>query len=97
MLRLRVHHLNCIPRFQGRGYSDEFCDNMQKIRKRFDDGEEYIIVSDADDVCKACPNLRDGVCRDEEKVSLYDTLSMSENSIDKICTDCKWYTICKKM
>lgn len=96
MLRLRAHHLNCIPRFQGRGYSSDFCDNMQKIKKRFDDGEGHIIVSGADDICKSCPNLINGICIDEEKVSLYDTLSMNENSIDKICNDCRWYTICKK-
>lgn len=98
MLRLRAHHLNCIPRFNGKGYSEEFCKNMKSIKNRFLNGEAYEIVKGTDDVCAFCPNLIDGACRDYEKVSRYDRLTdeFGINDISKICSDCEWYNLCKK-
>lgn len=72
MLRLRYHHLNCIPGFEGKGYSPEFCGNMADIKKRIESGEEYELVLCADDICRACPNLQNGVCVNEAKVGKYD-------------------------
>ena len=99
MLRLRAHHLNCIPRFNGSGYSEEFCKHMQEIKERFLNGEKYEIVDGADDVCRFCPNLIDGVCKDNEKVMRFDSLTvqLGTKDISKICADCKWYYICKKI
>lgn len=98
MLRIRPHHLNCIPRFEGRGYSEEFCANMKKIQQRIKNGEAYCLVSGADDVCAFCPNLINGVCTDEEKVSRYDRLTLQNKNSDiaEICADCKWYYICSE-
>lgn len=31
MMRLRVHHLLCSALYVGEGYSDAFCENMQKV------------------------------------------------------------------
>lgn len=97
MLKIRPHHLNCIPRFKGIGYSEDFCRNLYKIKKHIESGEKYEIVFSADDVCACCPNLVNGVCIDEEKVSRYDRLSYKsdKNDISKICLDCKWYEICR--
>lgn len=97
MLRIRAHHLNCIPRFKGNGYSEEFCRNMHKIKERIERGAEYEIVFSADDVCAFCPNLIDGVCIDEEKVLRYDKLSIQKKDISEICADCGWYDICKNI
>ena len=62
-------------------------------------GEAYEIVSEADDVCRFCPNLINGVCRDNEKVCRFDTLTekFGTGDISKICADCQWYAICKKI
>lgn len=99
MLRLRYHHLNCIPRFQGRGYSPEFCKNMASIKKRIDSGEEYELVLCADDVCRVCPNLQGGVCINEDKVAQYDlkTKKFGASSPAQICPDCMWFDICKNI
>ena len=35
MIKIRYHHLMCIPRYRGEGYSAEFCDNLQKIKAGF--------------------------------------------------------------
>lgn len=98
MLRLRAHHLNCIPRFKGAGYSREFCKNMESIKSRLENGEEYEFVAGADDVCLACPNLVNGICKSSEKVERYDRLTQKYGTADisKICSDCEWYSICKK-
>ena len=99
MLRLRAHHLNCIPRFGGRGYSKEFCKNMQAVQERFLNGEAYEIVQGADDVCAFCPNLVHGECTNNEKVSRFDKLTsaLGTKDISKICADCEWFCICKKI
>lgn len=86
-----------MPRFVGKGYSDEFCRNMQKIKARIENGEPYALVYEADDICAHCPNLTDGVCKDNDKVLCYDRLSVNETDIAKICSDCQWYAICKKI
>ena len=81
MLRLRAHHLNCIPRFGGSGYSAEFCENMLHIQKRLLCGEDYELVMGVDDVCRCCPNLINGVCRDHEKVMRFDRQNNSAQAI----------------
>lgn len=96
MLKIRPHHLNCMPRFIGKGYSDDFCRNMQKIKTRIENGEPYVLVYETDDICAYCPNLISGVCKDNDKVLRYDRLSVNETDISKICSDCQWYEICKK-
>lgn len=86
-----------MSRFVGKGYSDDFCRNMQKIKARIENGESYTLVYEADDICAHCPNLIGGVCKDNDKVLRYDRLSADETDISKICFDCQWYAICKKI
>ena len=45
---------------------------MADIKKRIESGEEYELVLCADDICRACPNLQNGVCVNEAKVGKYD-------------------------
>lgn len=100
--RIRYHHLMCIPRFTGKGYSDAFCKNMYEVIEKFSKGD-YELVSCCDDICRECPNNINGKCSDEEKVSQYDKMVMKcidEGKIplpSEICNDCRWYEICKKI
>lgn len=56
--RLRAHHLLCIPLFQGYGYSDAFCSNMEAcIRELCRNPEKLLLTDSADDICAQCPNL----------------------------------------
>lgn len=102
MIRLRYHHLMCLPRYKGEGYSEEFCQNLDYIKKQLA-CNNYILVEDCDDICTSCPNCRDGVCSDEEKVKRYDNLVkvFVENgqmpNPDYICSDCRWYYICREI
>lgn len=97
MLRLRYHHLNCIPCFEGKGYSPEFCKNMAAVKKRLESGEKFELVMSADDICFCCPNLQNGVCVNEAKVGKYDlkTKMLGTGNLENICSDCMWFDICK--
>lgn len=102
MIKIRYHHLLCIPRFTGKGYSEEFCSNLLKIKNKLK-SRNYILTTECDDVCKCCPNNINGRCISEEKVSAYDEAVKSalENGKkplpENICSDCEWYYICKDL
>lgn len=65
-LILRGHHLLCLKGFQGYGYDESFVKNMTEINSKRKLPETKItLTSSADDVCKACPNLKNGLCGNE--------------------------------
>ncbi|MFW0861616.1 MAG: DUF1284 domain-containing protein [Dethiobacter sp.] len=70
-VRLRGHHLLCLPRFRGLGYSKEFTANMTLIAKSLS-AEPWQIVQlldEPDDICRQCPHLEDtGACALEEQI-----------------------------
>ena len=85
-LVLRGHHLLCLKGFQGYGYSEEFCKNMSEInslRKQKD--TRIILVNKDDDICKCCPNLKDGLCQNpSQNLKITD---MDNNVISRISQD----------
>ena len=101
-MELRYHHLLCLPRFEGEGYSNDFCKNMANIKKRYNN-EKITLVEHCDEVCAHCPNNKCGKCEDEEKVKKYDKkvkelISLGKKPTPKeVCSDCKWYYICKNV
>lgn len=100
MIKIRYHHLMCIPRFGGKGYSKEFCENLLTIKKQLQDSR-YSLTTECDDICKCCPNMLNGKCKSEEQVRIYDNAVKSaiehgEKPLPKnICSDCEWFYICK--
>lgn len=102
MIKIRYHHLMCIPRYEGKGYSDAFCSNMQKIKEAIQK-DNYVLVEECDDVCRFCPNNQNGHCIDAKKVNRYDSTvkqKLEKNeplSPAEICSDCRWFEICKKI
>lgn len=67
-LSLRGHHLLCLKGFQGYGYNDHFTENMIGINeKRKSPHTRIILTNTPDDICKACPNLKDGICVDNKQ------------------------------
>lgn len=64
---LRGHHLLCVQRFKGLGYSPEFVANMAAVIERLNaDVSGRVRLSDApDEICRCCPHLGDGACRDD--------------------------------
>lgn len=101
-IKIRYHHLMCIPRFTGKGYSEKFCENLQHVRQLLKQSD-YTLVDYCDNICMCCPSNIEGKCANEEKVSKYDNLvkirlDKGQKFLPKdICFDCCWYNICKDM
>ena len=58
--------------FIGKGYSKEFTENMTSVISALENGENFVLKNGADDICRACPYNIDGICKDTDKVNLYD-------------------------
>ncbi|MGN0332837.1 MAG: DUF1284 domain-containing protein [Lachnospiraceae bacterium] len=75
---LRPHHLLCTQTFLGKGYSDEFVENMTYITKllRNNKSQEIELTFSCDSLCSFCPNrteiLHMSCCSDDKKVTGYD-------------------------
>lgn len=101
-MKIRYHHLMCIPRYKGEGYSRSFCDNLARIKACIY-ADNYVLVDCCDDICLFCPNQENGVCRDEKKVGRYDLLvkeklaNAQELLPEEICSDCCWFNICREI
>ncbi len=68
-LRIRGHHLLCALGFRGRGYSEAFVANMDRIVRRMRERPRgtLVVLDSADSICAACPHLRaDGACRNKK-------------------------------
>jgi hypothetical protein len=64
-VRLRGHHLICLQFFRGEGYSDEFVENLTALLARLATAPAEVVTV-ADDVCAACPDLSaDKLCGSE--------------------------------
>ncbi|MCL2227206.1 MAG: DUF1284 domain-containing protein [Oscillospiraceae bacterium] len=74
-MKLRPHHLLCTQGYSGKGYSDDFVENMTAITThlRSDADAAVDIVFFTDDICKKCPRMvSDGLCKNDAKVKLFD-------------------------
>ena len=72
MIRLRPHHGMCLAYFEGKGYSDGFTGNMQRMLEIFEKGTDVEMTVAGDEICKACPNLQEGICLSADLVENYD-------------------------
>lgn len=72
MLNLRPHHALCIQFFCGNGYSKEFTENMKCIINSIDANTKVKVTFGKDMLCEKCPNLKNGKCISDKKVSEYD-------------------------
>ncbi|MBE3585486.1 DUF1284 domain-containing protein [Desulfofundulus thermocisternus] len=62
MISLRGHHLICLQFYRGEGYDKRFVENLEGVLMRAEGGEEILVVSGPDDICRSCPTLRDKEC-----------------------------------
>ncbi|MBS1263903.1 MAG: hypothetical protein MAG715_01098 [Methanonatronarchaeales archaeon] len=102
-IRLRPHHLLCVQRFRGLGYSDVFVENLSEVVDHVESGEPVEVVRGRDDVCSAC-----GEDCDEESVAERDaavlnaipepTLAsareLSAEEMRELCRGCRWFAVC---
>lgn len=86
-MKLRGHHLLCILGFQGYGYSEDFVLNMVRINElRKSDKTTIKLINRPDDICSACPNLKDDVCENKmqnENIVKMDNEVLSQFNINQ--------------
>ncbi|MBE6489774.1 MAG: DUF1284 domain-containing protein [Methanobrevibacter sp.] len=88
-LVLRGHHLLCLKGFQGYGYSEEFTENMTKVNEqRKSENTTITLTNSPDDICKACPNLKNNLCEDLKQNA---TIVGMDNEVLKKLDDSKEY------
>ena len=74
-MKLRPHHLLCTQGYSGKGYNDEFIQNMTYATNylRGDAPAVIEIVFSTDDICAKCPKMKAiDLCDENEKVKRLD-------------------------
>lgn len=72
--KIRPHHGICFAFYIGKGYSEEFVENMNELQETLKDRDVRIqITKDLDAVCKKCPNSNGKACATQEKVEWLDS------------------------
>lgn len=71
-VRLRPHHGLCMAYFAGEGYSPSFSRHMGEVLEALLAGGTVRLCCAVDEVCSACPENRDGLCRKPDQTARYD-------------------------
>lgn len=73
-MNLRPHHLLCIQKFTGHGYSETFTEHMTSVVSELKNKREteIYLMEGCDDLCTACPHNENGICVSLGKVDLMD-------------------------
>jgi hypothetical protein len=70
-IKIRAHHLGCIPRFYRGGYDENFAENMKNICATIRKNPNIkikILVGKLDDLCMQCPHKYKDGCIQSEKI-----------------------------
>jgi hypothetical protein len=62
----------CLNFFEGKGYSETFTVHMQLIKELLTANPQICLTVNTDEICIACPNNLNGICKSAEKVEKYD-------------------------
>lgn len=73
-MNLRPHHLLCIQKFTGHGYSPEFTAHMTAVAARLRKMPEtrITLTKGCDDLCRKCPHSSSGICSSLDKTAALD-------------------------
>ncbi len=82
-IKLRPHHGLCIAFFEGKGYDDNFVENMKSVIISLSQNPNVTLITDEDVICVACPNNINGLCNCIDKVDRYDKMVLSLCSLPK--------------
>jgi len=95
MIKLRGHHLFCLPRFYSGGYDKTFAENIRKIClniRKNPNVKIKVLIGEPDDICKKCPNLSGKKCIISPEINKWviaedkkavEYLKLKKNSIHK--------------
>ena len=74
-MKLRPHHLLCTQGYSGKGYNNDFVENMTAVTThlRNDPTAVVQIVFSTDDICDKCPRMiGHDLCERNDKVKRFD-------------------------
>ena len=74
-MKLRPHHLLCTQGYSGKGYNNDFVQNMTDITTRLRNETNTVIeiVLSTDDICSKCPSMIDvDLCKDNDEIKQRD-------------------------
>jgi hypothetical protein len=97
-MKLRGHHLICLHFFRGKGYNEDFRENLSNLLTGIE-RKEIIVTTSADDVCKKCPYLKDGLCNYENNAE-NEIIEMDKRAITLLGIrqeNVKWREIKEKL
>ena len=82
-MNIRAHHLVCIPRFKGGGYSKKFRENLFSIQKRIRKNPdiEIKITRSCDEICHTCPFKKGNKCLKKKSSNYW--IRVQDNKIIK--------------
>lgn len=81
-LTIRPHHIMCINNFVGKGYSDEFVENMRQVTDSLDNDSEVCFTECCDILCAHCPNRKGNCCTKESHIKALDNNTISKFNLD---------------
>lgn len=87
-MKLRPHHLLCTQGYSGKGYDEDFVQNMTAITRclRSDTTSVVEIVFSTDDICNKCPKMLGvDLCEDNDKVKRFDKKVVDYFGIEEKC------------
>ena len=91
-IKLRGHHLLCLQGFQGYGYSKDFVLNMTRINElRKTNDCTITLTNEPDDICSACPNLKNNLCENEKQNEII--VKMDEEVLSQLNSDIEYNSI----
>ena len=85
---LRPHHLLCMQKFTGHGYSPAFTAHLRGLLQNLNQHPEaeITLICGCDDLCTACPHNQNGICVSAEKVSALDAGVLQAAALsERIC------------
>ena len=108
MICLRPHHGMCLAYFEGKGYSDGFTVNMQKMLEFFEKGADIELTVSGDESCvsaglveaydrkvlEACGLSEKAQMRFQEFVENVQKNVIESGKRVEICGNCQWNEIC---
>ena len=62
----------CLRFFVGKGYNEDFVENMTSIKEKLKNNPRVLITASPDVICKFCPSNNGGICDSQDKVAYYD-------------------------
>lgn len=91
-LILRGHHLLCLQGFQGYGYDESFVENMTEVNRIRKLANTTVSLTDSsDDICKLCPNLKEGLCKNQKQNETIK--SMDKKVLSKLDPEKEYYAM----